>query len=475
MEAATFRRSPERVATKLRFGAFEVDLEQRELRKSGLRVRLQEKPFQILELLLRADGHLVTRKELAAALWPSLHVSFDQGLNTAVNALRQALGDSSKSCRYIETRSGLGYRFVAPVEKVLTPVPNADSTSPRIGQATREETGERSEAHHEYLKGRHFLERMTEAGTRKSIAYFESAVSQDSNHSLALSGMADAYGALAILNVLPPHEARPKVERLVSAALEGNPDAAETHLSVALLRRTFYWDWEGSISALERASDLNPRCASIHRELALQLCACGTPQAAVNFAAKALEPDPLSLANNAAYAWVLYLAGNYVEAQQQCWKTLALDAALPSAQHTLGLAYEQLGLVEEAITEFENARRCWDDNPAAVAALAHIYGVSALRDEAHRTIDELKASSRNRYVSPYWFAIAQAGLGNVGFTLEALEQSLEERDVWLIWMCADPRLKALRVERRFERIARDVGLKKISSAQLSAISSQLIG
>ena len=441
--------------TKLRFGAFEVDLEERELRKSGLRIRLQEKPFQILELLLRADGRLVTRKELAAVLWPTLHVSYDHGLNTAVNALRQALGDSSKSCRYIETRSGLGYRFVAPIEKIFSPIPNADATGPRNGQTA-------NEAHRDYLKGRHFLERMTEAGIRKGIAYFESAVSQEPGHSLALSGLADAFGALAILNVLPPRDARLKVEPLASAAVEKNPGAAETHVSVALLRRMFDWDWEGSTSALARASELNGRCASVHRERALELCAAGSSERALHSAAKALELEPLSLANNAAYAWVLYLSGRYAEAQEQCWKTLALDAALPSAQYTLGLAYEQLGLIEEAITELENARECWDDNPAAIAGLAHVYGVSGMEDEAHRMIEELKASLNSRYVSPYWFAVAHAGLGNVRFALEALEQSLEERDVWLIWMRADPRLKTLHAERRFDRIARAVGLEKSS-------------
>ncbi len=449
---------------KLRFGAFEVDLEERELRKSGLRIRLQEKPFQILELLLRADGRLVTRKELAAALWPSLHVSYDQGLNTAVNALRQALGDSSRSCRYIETRSGLGYRFVAPIEKIFTPIPNADAASPQNGQ----ETGQTAnEAHHDYLKGRHFLERMTEAGIRKSIAYFESAVSQDPGHSLALSGLADAFSALAILNVLPPRDARLKVEQLASAALEKNPGAAETHVSVAVLRRTFDWDWEGSHSALARASELNGRCASVHRERAVELCAVGSSQSALHSAAKALELDPLSLANNAAYAWVLYLSGRYAQAQEQCWKTLALDAALPWAQYTLGLAYEQLGLIEEAITELENARQCWDDNPATIAGLAHIYGVSGMEDAAHGMIDELKASLKSRYVSPYWFAVAHAGLGNVRLALDALEQSLEERDVWLIWMRADPRLKTLHAERRFDRIASAVGLESVGRVGFS--------
>jgi len=103
----------------LRFGVFEVDLKDRELRKRGLRIKLQQKPFQILRLLLETPGDFVPRDHLARYLWPDLHVSFDRSLNTAVNSLRSALGDSSRNPRFIETRSGLGYRFIAPVEPMV--------------------------------------------------------------------------------------------------------------------------------------------------------------------------------------------------------------------------------------------------------------------------------------------------------------------------------------------------------------------
>ncbi|MGA2600073.1 MAG: winged helix-turn-helix domain-containing protein [Bryobacteraceae bacterium] len=110
---------PKQTAKALRFGIFEVDLQCRELRKRGLRLNLQKKPFQILELLLERPGELVSRKEVAGRLWPGVYVNFDRSLNTAMNALRRVLGDSSKSPRYLETRSGLGYRFIAPVERVI--------------------------------------------------------------------------------------------------------------------------------------------------------------------------------------------------------------------------------------------------------------------------------------------------------------------------------------------------------------------
>jgi TolB-like protein/Flp pilus assembly protein TadD len=99
----------------VRFGIFEVDLESRELRKHGMHVRLEEKPFRILEMLLLQAGRVVTRKALREKLWPDTHVGYDQNLNTAVNKLRELLGDSAQSSRFIQTLPRLGYRFIAPV------------------------------------------------------------------------------------------------------------------------------------------------------------------------------------------------------------------------------------------------------------------------------------------------------------------------------------------------------------------------
>jgi TolB-like protein/Tfp pilus assembly protein PilF len=99
----------------MRFGTFEVDLESRELRKHGMLVRLEEKPFRILQLLLEQAGRVVTRRALREKLWPDTHVGYDQNLNTAVNKLRELLGDSAQSSRFIETLPRLGYRFIAPV------------------------------------------------------------------------------------------------------------------------------------------------------------------------------------------------------------------------------------------------------------------------------------------------------------------------------------------------------------------------
>jgi len=100
----------------VQFGLFEVDLQTRELRKSGVKIKLNDQPFQVLALLLERPGEIVTREELQTRLWPSdTFVDFDLSLNSAVKKLRQALGDESDNPRFVETLYRRGYRFIAPV------------------------------------------------------------------------------------------------------------------------------------------------------------------------------------------------------------------------------------------------------------------------------------------------------------------------------------------------------------------------
>jgi DNA-binding winged helix-turn-helix (wHTH) protein len=99
-----------------RFGVFEVDVRSGELRKQGVRIKLQEQPFHILTVLLQRPGEVVTREQLRSENWPAdTFVDFDNGLNTAINKLREALGDSADNPRFIETLPRRGYRFIAPV------------------------------------------------------------------------------------------------------------------------------------------------------------------------------------------------------------------------------------------------------------------------------------------------------------------------------------------------------------------------
>jgi TolB-like protein len=101
----------------VRFGAFELDQDAGELRKDGIKVRLQEQPFQMLQILLQRPGEVVTREELQQKIWPSdTFVDFDHGINNSIKRLREALGDTAETPRYVETLPRRGYRFLGDLK-----------------------------------------------------------------------------------------------------------------------------------------------------------------------------------------------------------------------------------------------------------------------------------------------------------------------------------------------------------------------
>lgn len=155
-------------ARRYRFGVFEADATVGELRRQGLRIKLNAQPFQVLVMLLERPGELLTREEISQLLWPDgTFVDYEHGVNSAVNRIREALGDTAGNPRYVETLARRGYRFVAPVERIAeriaerttepialnedpsTPAPEAEPKSGSSG--LREQTPGVTEPETEFL------------------------------------------------------------------------------------------------------------------------------------------------------------------------------------------------------------------------------------------------------------------------------------------------------------------------------------
>ncbi len=129
----------QRPAYRYRFGVFEADAATGELRRQGMRVKLNAQPFQVLLMLLKRPGELLTREEIAQELWPGgTFVDFDHSVNSAVNRIREALGDKAASPRFIQTMARRGYRFVSPVERVVS---GENSRSEQPGSPAEGSTG----------------------------------------------------------------------------------------------------------------------------------------------------------------------------------------------------------------------------------------------------------------------------------------------------------------------------------------------
>jgi len=125
----------QRTTRPYRFGAFEADAVTGELRRQGIRMKLNAQPFQVLLMLLERPGEVLTRDEISHELWPDgTFVDYEHGVNSAINRIREALGDTASNPRYVETLARRGYRFVAPVERIAlgenppAPIPVAASS-----------------------------------------------------------------------------------------------------------------------------------------------------------------------------------------------------------------------------------------------------------------------------------------------------------------------------------------------------------
>ncbi|MGD0546649.1 MAG: winged helix-turn-helix domain-containing protein [Terracidiphilus sp.] len=132
-----------RQARRYRFGVFEADAASGELRRQGLRVKLNAQPFQVLCMLLERPGAVLTREEISGELWPDgTFVDYEHGVNSAVNRIREALGDRAGQPRFVETLARRGYRFVAPVERIDhtpdQPPPTSDASDTPAAQMSPE-------------------------------------------------------------------------------------------------------------------------------------------------------------------------------------------------------------------------------------------------------------------------------------------------------------------------------------------------
>ena len=430
----------------VRFAEYEVDFTRRELRRRGIRIALPKKPFQVLELLLTRPGEVVTRQELFQFLWPDSHVSYEHSLNSAVNSLRQALGDSSSGEEIISTRPGFGYLFKAPVHEL-----EGSARPSRDREKNRD-------AFEDYIKGRYLLDRLVEEDTYKAIAFFKSAADDATCSGLAHSGIADAYSQLASLGWARPSAVAEYARSSAELALANDAGAPEVHISSARVKMIFDWKWENAEQAANRALTLDPGSVSANVFQAALLCGLGRYTTASEVCVKALQLDPLSFPANLQRAACLYTERNYGCAIDQCWRLLTLAPRFAPAQILLALAYEQVQMREEAYVEFENAHSCLGFEAPAASGMGRLLATIGREPETERWRRELSRQAQTRYVSPYLQAVVCLALGDKTQAFSYLEESVDERDPTLLGLNADARFDSVRGDERFQSILAQIGV-----------------
>jgi TolB-like protein/tetratricopeptide (TPR) repeat protein len=314
-----------------------------------------------------------------------------------------------------------------------------------------------TEAHQLYLKGRFFWNKRTGNDLKKSIDYFQQAITADPNYALAYAGVADAYVFLPGYTAGTPQDCYPKAKAAAKKALELDDTLAEAHTTLALAIWYYDFDFSQANREFRRAIELNPNYATAHQQYGNNtLSALGRFDDAIAEGKQAVELDPLSLVINSDLGVDYFFARRYDEAIAQLHKTLEMDPGYYFAHVMLGQTLEMKSAPDAAIAEYQKARALNDD-PSVLGMLARTYGLSGNKTEAEKILNQLRELSTQRYVAAYSFALVYLGLGDKEEALRWLEQSYQDRagsDVG--WIRVDPLVDPLRGDPRFEALAEKI-------------------
>lgn len=497
----------------VRFGVFEADLRSGELRRNGVKVRLQHLPFRALTLLLSRPGEVITREEFRQALWPSdTFVDFEQGISSAVMRLRDALRDSADNPIFIETIERHGYRWIGPVLRVepvakelehvsaekqpaaaerpskalpwrmivfVLPVlallsavwifrpsyraGNARAQSSPPVAATLHHAANR-QAEDSYLKGRFYWNKRTPESLNQALDAFTQAIAHDPNYSDAYVGLADCYNLLREFSAMPGNEAYFKAFAAAKKAVELDPQSSEAHASLGFVTFWGMWDAADAEKEFRRAIELDSNNAKAHHWYATFLHALDRHDEALTEidVARKLTPDSSSvLADNGALLWA---AGHHDQALQLLKQLEAADPGFISPHVYLRFAYFETGDYANYIEELKKGALLTHDTSQALVAEAAANGFDKAGE--HGLFEAQLAEQKKLYLqgklSPYFVAQTEARLGNKREAIRYLAICIQSHDEVVLNLSDDQDFVSLYGDPAFSQLLAKIGLPPLN-------------
>jgi len=317
------------------------------------------------------------------------------------------------------------------------------------------------EAYDAYLRGRlYFTTEYTKPESlRKAQQYFEESIQKDPNFALAYAGLADTYVYLAFAGGLRRDQAYRSAKGALAKALALDDSIGEAHDTLGLLSSEFDWDWDTADREFSRAIALAPSYSCAHEDRATFLALTGRRAEAL---AEITKIDQLDYGFSAArtVSGTYYELRDYPALIEASRRGLLLDPKDWMQHYFLGVGYEGMGKLQEAIPEYQKAMEMSDGDRGPTVSLAHAYLAVGKRAEGENILHHLERESKSAYFSPYMIATIYAGLGEKDRAFEFLEKAYLERSLDLPWFLkGDPRIDNLRSDARFQRLVRRVGLK----------------
>ena len=480
-------------STHLRFDGWTLTRASGELARDGKTQRLPPQPLALLIELLDHAGEVVTREAIVKLLWPRGIVDFDNSLNAVVRKLRVVLGDDSETPRYIETLPRIGYRFVGKIEDapaVTAPVVTAPVVAPSaplvqalpprrfwaspvpaviamaviaagaviwvqrkvpmaapMAAATKSAsppmtpqrtTNER--AYELYLQGKFNRSRRDTQAIALAIENFEAALKEDPYYADAWSALAEAFSGAAMTQYTPTVPTYEKARTAALRAIELGDELGHGHAALAHINLMFDHDLAKAESELKLGLALDPGNARGWHTLALLRAFQNRLPEAFDAMRRAREIEPTSYLYGSNYALLLYQARRYDEAIAQAKSLLATQPRFDQVRSLLIRALVARGDAQDAL-EMLPLRISEKPN---LADAGFVYAHTDQRADALREVERLQRVSQEGFGTAYDIAIIQAALGDVKKGCVALERTLTDHSLTVMWMRTDPRMDPLR-------------------------------
>jgi DNA-binding winged helix-turn-helix (wHTH) protein/tetratricopeptide (TPR) repeat protein len=493
-----------------RFGAFELDIGARRLQRDGFKVRLEEKPFRLLALLVLRAGETLTRNELRKELWAGdIHVNFEHGLNNVINKIRGVLSDQAENSRFVATVPKVGYRFIAPVERVSWQEP-ADNLAARCEPPAQPAISKSStrmgppririrmnsplgivallsaavavmlvaygslklskvqsdpgpllvrKAGEAYALGVYYQALPGEETLARSKEYLEQAVALD-------PAFPEAHAALALteefigdeVSLTPGTEYQRAIVE-AQRALDLDPSLAEAHVALGNAELLNEWDWRDAKLEYLRALHSDARSVSALEAYARLLGAIGEHEESLRVIRRAQELDPLSIRVQYDRAILSYLARDYEQAITQLNSLLEVHPGFADARKSLSDAYareEQWDKASTALLKWLQQIQVDQGEIRTTKRVLREQGLPALwrqhskGNACHRSPDG--------YGIPFNRAAYSALLGETDQAMQWLARAYAQHDNRLLTLKVDPQFDKVRSDPHFVSLLEKIGL-----------------
>jgi DNA-binding winged helix-turn-helix (wHTH) protein/Tfp pilus assembly protein PilF len=507
----------------VRFGVFEADLSARELRKNGVKVRIQDLPFRALVLLLNRAGEVVTREEFRQELWPDdVFVDFDHGISSAVKRLRDALGDSPDNPIFVETVERRGYRWIAPthtpqiahaceaatqanvaleppqpswrwkwvfglallallaiwivrpldwwadrsakVSAKTQPLTSDSTATASVRNAALPRAAANREAEDFYLKGRFYWNKRTPQSLDKAVDAFTQAIVHDPTYAPAYVGLADCYNLMREYTLMPASEAYPRAFAAAKKAVELDDQSSEAHASLAFASFYGMWDLAMADREFRRAIDLNPDNGLAHHWYATYLACLRRYSESLAQLERARALDPSSSSILADKGIILEDVGQHKEAVALLNQLEENEPDSVSAHRYLKFIYLKDGDYPDYLVESRKEAALMHDTAELMVADAaeKAFATGGGRGMLETLLREQKKLYDRGALSPFQLAETCALAGNKAEALQYLRVAYDKHSD-VIAVETDLAFEGLHGEAGFRQLIAKVGLPPLGA------------